>query len=195
MKKTKDQLFWEFSLKHYSEPEVEQNLLYLQNHYGFNVNMVLFCCWYGVEGLGRLSQKRLHTIDDDIKLWHERIIKPLRRLRKTMKEYQEGNDDVLRTELVAEKAEQKMIVSHVVYTRHRVKSPIVKLADICKSLCNCCRIRAICLNDEGVDSFVTILSKIFHMISLDEAANIVTEHLFESNGMGGTVGTQMWLEL
>lgn len=201
MKKTKDQSFWEFSLKLYSQSEVEQNLLFLQNHYGCNVNIVLFCCWYGLEGQGRLSQKRLSSIIDSIQYWHERIVKPLRQLRKTMKRYRLIKDDplngesVLAEEINAEKIEQRMIVDKVSIERHGSKSPIFKVIDVCKSLLNYLRIRGVLLGDDGVDSVVTILSQVFPSVPLDEVANIVSEHFFEDAGLSGCIGTQLWLEL
>jgi len=201
MKKIKDQLFWEFSLKLYAEPDVEQALLFLQDHHGFNVNMILFCCWYGVEGQGKLTQKRLLYIDEGIKLWHARIIQPLRRLRKTLKNYSlikshsTKNENVLSVELKAEKIEQQMIVNRISFLRHGIKSPPIKAADICKSLLNYCHVKGIRLNDEGVDCIITIVSRVFPKVPLDEIANIISEHFFEETGMSGTVGTQLWLDL
>ena len=53
---------WEFSLKLYSEPGVAASCLSLQNQHGFDVNLVLFCIWYGFRH-GELTEDLLEQID------------------------------------------------------------------------------------------------------------------------------------
>ena len=51
---------WEFSLKLYAEPGVAASCLSLQDQHGFDVNLVLFCIWYGCRH-GELTDDLLKT--------------------------------------------------------------------------------------------------------------------------------------
>ena len=40
--------FWQYSVAFYREPGITEACLKLQNQHGFDVNLVLFCLWYGL---------------------------------------------------------------------------------------------------------------------------------------------------
>jgi uncharacterized protein (TIGR02444 family) len=75
---------WEFSLKLYSEPGVAASCLSLQNQHGFDVNLVLFCIWYGFRH-GELTDDLLKTALETSDSWRETVVQPLRRLRTRLK--------------------------------------------------------------------------------------------------------------
>ena len=75
---------WEFSLKLYAEPGVAASCLSLQNQHGFDVNLVLFCIWYGFRH-GELTDDLLKTALEASNSWRETVVQPLRRLRTRLK--------------------------------------------------------------------------------------------------------------
>ncbi|MEE3012188.1 MAG: TIGR02444 family protein, partial [Pseudomonadota bacterium] len=75
---------WEFSLKLYAEPGVAASCLSLQNQHGFDVNLVLFCIWYGCRH-GELTDDLLQTALETSDRWRESVVRPLRSLRTQIK--------------------------------------------------------------------------------------------------------------
>ena len=75
---------WEFSLKLYAEPGVAASCLSLQNRHGFDVNLVLFCIWYGFLH-GELTDDLLKTALETSDRWRETVVQPLRSLRTQLK--------------------------------------------------------------------------------------------------------------
>ena len=71
---------WEFSLKLYAEPGVAASCLSLQDQHGFDVNLVLFCIWYGCRH-GELTEDLLETALETSDSWRETVVQPLRHLR------------------------------------------------------------------------------------------------------------------
>lgn len=78
------QHFWDFSVELYGQDGVSAACLELQNEFGFDVNLLLFCYWHG----------RCHGIIDDQLLqqaikfssnWRQSVVQPLRNVRKWMK--------------------------------------------------------------------------------------------------------------
>ena len=75
---------WEFSLKLYAEPGVAASCLSLQDQHGFDVNLVLFCIWYGCRH-GELTDDLLKTALETSDRWRETVVRPLRSLRTQIK--------------------------------------------------------------------------------------------------------------
>merc|ERR1711991_570343 len=75
---------WEFSLKLYAEPGIAASCLSLQNQHGFDVNLVLFCIWYGCRH-GELTDDLLRTALEISDRWREAVVRPLRSLRTELK--------------------------------------------------------------------------------------------------------------
>lgn len=75
---------WDFSLALYAQPGVADCCLRLQDEQGVNVNMLLWCCWLGVQGYV-LDQPRLADAQVRIRTWNANYIEPLRDLRRQMK--------------------------------------------------------------------------------------------------------------
>ncbi|MCG8414358.1 MAG: TIGR02444 family protein, partial [Pseudomonadales bacterium] len=109
--------FWNFSLQLYEQPGVPDACLQLQNDYGLDVNLVLFCLWYGKER-GVAPQSLIQQAIAYSLEWKRGIVQPLRDLRTSMKgnkqlssEFKNGEFEELRSqvkslELQAEKMQQ-----------------------------------------------------------------------------------------
>ncbi len=59
-----DNLFWVFSLEVYQAPYVEDGLLLLQDRHGFDVNIILLCCWLGGRGI-RIKDKSVQRLIEE----------------------------------------------------------------------------------------------------------------------------------
>jgi uncharacterized protein (TIGR02444 family) len=67
--------FWAWSLARY--PAVESLALRLQDEYGADVNLLLFCAFRG-----RLSAAALEAADRAVGPWRREVVEPLRRARR-----------------------------------------------------------------------------------------------------------------
>jgi uncharacterized protein (TIGR02444 family) len=77
--------FWRFSLALYALPGVPPACLVLQDEYGRDVNLALYCCWLGASGRGRLTQAALDAADQAVALWRHEVIEVLRQARRAIK--------------------------------------------------------------------------------------------------------------
>jgi uncharacterized protein (TIGR02444 family) len=100
---------------------VAEACLDLQERRGCDVNILLFCCWLGTSGRPTLSADRLRAILKASDLWQAEIVRPLRQVRRLLKDrpwpeaLPETVDAVRRrvadAELAAEHAEQIKLAS------------------------------------------------------------------------------------
>ena len=77
--------FWRFSLAIYARPGVAPACLVLQDEHGRDVNLMLFCCWHGASGRGRLDRAGLEAADRSVTGWRREVIEPLRAARRAIK--------------------------------------------------------------------------------------------------------------
>ena len=113
--------FWNFSLELYAGEGVAEACLDLQERRGCDVNILLFCCWLGASGRPTLTADRLRTILKASDAWQAEIVRPLRAVRRLLKDrpwpeaLPETVDAVRRrvadAELAAEHAEQIKLAS------------------------------------------------------------------------------------
>ena len=113
--------FWNFSLELYAGDGVAEACLDLQERRGCDVNILLFCCWLGASGRPTLTADRLRTILKASDAWQAEIVRPLRAVRRLLKDrpwpeaMPETVDAVRRrvadAELAAEHAEQLKLAS------------------------------------------------------------------------------------
>jgi len=105
---------WDFSYKVYTNDGIDRLCLRLQDEQGFDVNLLLFCLWFG--GIrGELTDPALAAaarLSDD---WRTVAVRPLRALRRRMKArlgevgeatrpaYEELREEIKRCELEAER--------------------------------------------------------------------------------------------
>lgn len=119
--------FWQFSLSVYEEPSVAENCLHLQDAFSLDVNLLLFCCWCGCQGVA-LSPSLLAPVITFSAVWQQNLLAPLRTCRRWLKTGQgSGIDDRPQTvqeirttlrqlELSAEKYQQSRLVDLITAT-------------------------------------------------------------------------------
>jgi uncharacterized protein (TIGR02444 family) len=88
--------FWQFSLRLYRVPGVAPACLRLQDEAGADVNVLFFLLWNASRGV-RLSAAAIAGADGHIAPWREAAVKPLRAVRRSLKD-----DDVLQDAAAAE---------------------------------------------------------------------------------------------
>ncbi len=104
-----DNAFWRFSLQIYRAPGAADDCLAVQERYGIDVNLLLFCSWLGAERGVLMTVEDFANCRAAVHEWHERAVKPLRAARREMKGL--SGVEPLRTqvkglELEAERIEQ-----------------------------------------------------------------------------------------
>lgn len=114
--------FWPFSLVLYSQAGVADACLTLQDEYGLDVNLVLFCIWTGMRGPGVLEPDELNECIARAGRWQSEVVERIRYVRRTLKQDSLGADaalvDVFRPrvqklEIDGERVEQLMLGSIV----------------------------------------------------------------------------------
>jgi len=78
--------FWDFSLKIYSAEGVAGECLTLQDKYGADVNVLLFCAFLGARGI-ELKKNDVEAIIAFSRPWHVTIVKSLRNARRGSKTF------------------------------------------------------------------------------------------------------------
>lgn len=78
--------FWEFSVGLYDRTGVAPACLGLQDRRGVDVNLVLYCCWLGAEGRPSLEAEGMRRTLAEIAPLQEEVIRPLRVVRRRMKQ-------------------------------------------------------------------------------------------------------------
>lgn len=114
---TLDSAFWQFSLAVYAAPGAAEECLAVQQSFGVDVNVLLFCAWLAYVRKVALTREDIDAIDAQVCEWHERAVKPLRGVRRYMRNVPGGGVAVSRSrikaaELEAEQIEQAMLFSY-----------------------------------------------------------------------------------
>jgi uncharacterized protein (TIGR02444 family) len=76
--------FWDFSVATYGQEGVAPACLSLQDRYGLDVNLLLYCCWSGARGV-RLSAAELALLIDAVRAWQTEVVRRLRAVRRFLK--------------------------------------------------------------------------------------------------------------
>lgn len=120
--KHQSESFWDFSVRTYRTEGVPDACLSLQNDYGADVNMLLYCCWVGANS-GQFGTELFAQAKTFSTTWAEHVVVPLRRARTWMKQMgctaeQIPTDDCMRlrdkiksAEFAAEKLQQDVLES------------------------------------------------------------------------------------
>ena len=77
--------FWRFSLAIYGRPDVPPACLVLQDQFGRDVNLMLYCCWLGASGRGRLTRAALDEADRLAAPWRHEVVEKFRAARRAIK--------------------------------------------------------------------------------------------------------------
>ena len=114
------QKFWDFSVELYGRPGVAEACLELQDSHGMDVNLLLYCFWYG-DSFGSFDKLLLEELVKFSITWKQGIVQPLRTIRRWMKnqtqlvsenqaaQFQSLRERIESEELSAEKIQQEML--------------------------------------------------------------------------------------
>ena len=81
-----DSEFWIFTLDFYGRPGVSPAFIALQDKHGRDVNIMLYACWVGLSGRGRLAVADLDRAEAVNGPWRRNAIEKLRAARRALKE-------------------------------------------------------------------------------------------------------------
>jgi uncharacterized protein (TIGR02444 family) len=98
--------FWRFSLAFYQRPGVAAACLDLQDRFGRDVNLLLFACWVGISGRGRLSVADFASAEAQLEPWRRSVVEPLRTVRRLVKEESDSGELHAALQAVELKAER-----------------------------------------------------------------------------------------
>ena len=79
-----DQSLWDFACETYARQGVQSACLYLQEQHGWDIPLLLFCCWTGLR-YGALSGMEIQAAKHFAENFSNQTVKPLRAIRATMK--------------------------------------------------------------------------------------------------------------
>ena len=85
--------FWDFSVSTYRQPGVAEACLSLQDRFGCDVNVLLYCCWFGCTR-GLMIERTFNAALSFSEPWANEVVRPLRTARTWMKIAGCGNTDV-----------------------------------------------------------------------------------------------------
>jgi uncharacterized protein (TIGR02444 family) len=106
--------FWDYSLRVYALPGVQDACIVLQDERGADVNALLLALWAGCRGR-RLTPADFRSLERHVRPWRTEVIEPLRAARRALKRL--GRTDaaaqlrsaVAAAELQAERQQQMMM--------------------------------------------------------------------------------------
>ena len=109
MGKVEGNAFWRWSNEVYELPGVKNRLIYLQDDFGFDVNITLWCCWRASEG-ETLDEALLREAERACAEWSDGVVEPLREARRNAKAGPEMlYEQIKAVELGAEHREQYIL--------------------------------------------------------------------------------------
>jgi uncharacterized protein (TIGR02444 family) len=79
-----ESLLWSFSLAVYSDDSVQQECLNLQDQYGIDVNVLLFCAYAGVIHGAIMPETALREALDIVAEWNDNVVSGLRMSRRAL---------------------------------------------------------------------------------------------------------------
>jgi uncharacterized protein (TIGR02444 family) len=112
--------FWKFSLALYEKPGVAPACLELQDRFGCDVIIALFCCWVGATGRGRITPQTLAAVEGTVRPWRQHVVEPLRATRRALKDVAGAEDIYKRMKTVELEAEREA---------HRKLAPLAAAPD------------------------------------------------------------------
>jgi uncharacterized protein (TIGR02444 family) len=79
--------FWTFSLIVYGDADVQRECLNLQDTYGVNVDLLLFCAFAGAVHGAILPAEAVEEAADAVREWHKTVVTNLRAARRALKAF------------------------------------------------------------------------------------------------------------
>jgi uncharacterized protein (TIGR02444 family) len=110
--------FWTFSLSFYRQGGVSEACLELQDHFGVDVNIVLFLLWTAT--LRRcLEASEIGALADKVRAWQNDVVVPIRNLRRFLKTpsplLDEGTKELFRTKIKAVELESERLQQEAMF--------------------------------------------------------------------------------
>ena len=108
-----NETFWDYSIRTYEK--LKSTFIFLQDHAGLDINLLLFCCWVGQAGRV-LSDKQIILLCEKVLPVRDNLINPLRKARKFAKilgvisDAERLKNNILLIELEAERVEQAILL-------------------------------------------------------------------------------------
>lgn len=101
------QSFWDFSVNLYSRDDVAPSCLCLQDSYGLDVNLLLYCCWHG-SYFGVCDEAVLDSALAFSQQWRKAVVQPLRTTRQWLKQQQlvQGEEGKLELSTLRERVKE-----------------------------------------------------------------------------------------
>jgi uncharacterized protein (TIGR02444 family) len=105
---------WNFSIAVYSTSAVQGECLDLQDQFGLDVNLILLCAFLGAVHGVTLTPGDLASAREEVRQWHEQIVRQLRAARRSLKSIALQGADAnaaaqLRTQVQAAELESERI--------------------------------------------------------------------------------------
>jgi uncharacterized protein (TIGR02444 family) len=88
--------FWNFSLAVYGASAVQDECLDLQDQFGLDVNLIMLCAFLGAGHGVALTSDDISSARQEVELWHEDIVKPLRVARRKLKTIELHDADAMK---------------------------------------------------------------------------------------------------
>lgn len=168
------QKLWDFSIELYRRPGVAEACLELQDSHGFDVNLLLYCFWYG-DAFGRFDKILLEELLKFSCTWKQGVVQPLRTVRRWMKnqtqlvsanqasQFQSLRERIKSEELSAEKIQQEMLeVISLQATPARIDAGS---AAIEANLVQLLKIYALTAND-AIQAKLNVISRAYSLLPL-----------------------------
>lgn len=102
---------WDYSLTIYRLDEVASSCIALQDTFDMDVNLLLYAAWLAHLKCS-LSDDHLAALEALVSEWREQVVKPLRGLRRQLRDYpgaESARDELKHLELQAEREQQDMM--------------------------------------------------------------------------------------
>ena len=122
----KNSPLWRFSNNIYRKEGVSEILLYVQDKFSIDVNMILFVAW--LASIDRsLTASDIQDAQKLVSFWWTKVIVPVRNVRRSIKDFS-GTDylyeDVKKLEIETEKEELKILYDNYIALSSEQKSEL-----------------------------------------------------------------------
>jgi uncharacterized protein (TIGR02444 family) len=141
-----DETFWTFSLGFYGRPGVSEACIALQDRHGSDVNLLLYACWVGLSGRGRLAAADLDRAAAANAPWRSAVIEKLRAARRALRE-EDRHGPILALYEAAKAAE--LAAERIAQQRLQALAPPARAADAAARAADAAANLALCLDGEA----------------------------------------------
>lgn len=152
--------FWNYAVSVYER--AREPCLALQDAYGFEVNLLLYCCWRGTLGMS-LDEAAIRRITTACADWRSNVVEPLRSARRWMKGRDRPADAPLLRERIqgleldAERLMQVLILEATGPASEPARAGAGGERDIARRNLTAYRSAMAMLETEGVESLIEAL--------------------------------------